>query len=122
MPKNFKQLQAQMTPESRARSEEQAEVFLREMALDELRVARQMTQQHLAQILRTSQATVSKMERRADMYVSTLANMVRGMGGALEIRAVFPEGNVIISQFEDLTFKKEESQADKEKALNVEGK
>jgi transcriptional regulator with XRE-family HTH domain len=82
------------------------------MALDELRVARQMTQEHLARILRTSQAAISKIERRADMYVSTLQNMVRAMGGALEIRAVFPEGNVVINQFEDLNEQQAKSKAE----------
>jgi transcriptional regulator with XRE-family HTH domain len=110
--RNFKELQAKMSPASRARSEHRAQVLLDEMALDELRVARQMTQEHLARILRTSQAAISKIERRADMYVSTLQNMVRAMGGALEIRAVFPEGNVVINQFEDLNEQQAKSKAE----------
>src|SRR5664279_1050165 len=101
-----------MSPASRARSEHRAQVLLDERALDELRVARQMTQEHLARILRTSQAAISKIERRADMYVSTLQNMVRAMGGALEIRAVFPEGNVVINQFEDLNEQQAKSKAE----------
>lgn len=112
MGRNFKELQAKMSPASRARSEHRAQVLLDEMALDELRVARQMTQEHLARILRTSQAAISKIERRADMYVSTLQNMVRAMGGALEIRAVFPEGNVVINQFEDLNEQQAKSKAE----------
>ena len=112
MGRNFKELQAKMSPASRARSEQRAQVFLDEMALDELRVAREMTQEHLARILRTSQAAISKIERRADMYVSTLQTMVRGLGGALEIRAVFPEGSVVINQFEDLTKKAPDAQVE----------
>ena len=69
------------------------------MALDELRVAREMTQQHLARILRVNQAAVSKLEHRADMYVSTLQDFVRAMGGTLRIEAIFPEGRVEITQF-----------------------
>jgi hypothetical protein len=42
------------------------------------------------------------MERRADMYVSTLHDFIRAMGGQLEIRAVFPDGEVRINQFEEL--------------------
>jgi hypothetical protein len=42
------------------------------------------------------------LERRADMYVSTLRNVVRAMGGDLEIIAHFPEGDVRINQFQDL--------------------
>jgi len=48
------------------------------------------------------QAAVSKMERRADMYISTLQSMIRAMGGQLKIEAVFPEGKVEINQFRKL--------------------
>ena len=109
MRKNFKELQARMSHASRERSEQAAKKLLDEMALDELRVARSMTQEHLAKILRISQATISKMERRADMYVSTLQNIVQAMGGTLEIRATFPEGNVVINQFQDLKPKEDEN-------------
>jgi len=36
------------------------------------------------------------------MYISTLRSYVRAIGGDLQIRAVFPEGDVLIDQFEDL--------------------
>ena len=72
------------------------------LALDELRQARDMTQVHLARILRVNQAAVSKLERRADMYVSTLHDFVKAMGGELKITAKFPEGTVEITQFEDV--------------------
>jgi len=102
MAKNFKLLEAKMSPEARARSEAKAEVMIKEMPLDELRVARELTQEHLAKILRVNQSAISKMERRADMYVSTLHDMIRAMGGTLEIRAIFPEGDVRINQFSKL--------------------
>jgi transcriptional regulator with XRE-family HTH domain len=78
-----------------------AEKYRSGMALDELRQAREMTQVHLAKILGVNQAAVSKLERRADMYVSTLQDFVKAMGGELRIIAKFPEGTVEISQFED---------------------
>lgn len=102
MAKNFKLLQEKMSPEARARSEAKANQMIKEMALDELRVARQLTQEHLAKLLNVKQAAISKMERRTDMYVSTLQDMVKAMGGTLEIRAVFPEGQVRINQFREL--------------------
>lgn len=68
-----------------------------EMALDELRAARQLTQEHLGTLLGINQSAVSKMERRVDMYVSTLGDFIRAMGGELEIRAVFPEGAVRVT-------------------------
>ena len=61
-----------------------------------------MTQEHLAKILNVNQPAISKMERRADMYVSTLQDFVKAMGGQLEIRAVFPDGTVRITQFSEL--------------------
>ena len=42
------------------------------------------------------------MERRTDMYLSTLQGIIKAMGGQLEIRAVFPDGVVRINQFQDL--------------------
>jgi DNA-binding Xre family transcriptional regulator len=102
MAKNVKDLQAKMSPESRARSEAKAERLIEEMALDELRAARALTQEHLSTILGIRQSAVSKLERRADMYVSTLRHVIEAMGGRLEIRAVFPEGDVRITQFQTL--------------------
>src|SRR3954466_15597130 len=69
------------------------------MPLDALRDAKQLTQVQMAQLLKISQGAVSKVERRTDMFVSTLRNYVRAIGGDLEIRAVFPDGDVLIDQF-----------------------
>jgi DNA-binding transcriptional regulator YiaG len=102
--KNFNTLRAKMPPEARARAraQEKARKDMAEMALDEVREARAMTQEHLAKLLGIKQAAVSKMERRADMYVSTLHAMIKAMGGTLQILAVFPEGKVEIDQFRNL--------------------
>ena len=75
---------------------------LASMPLDALRDARQLTQVQMAQLLKISQGAVSKVERRTDMFVSTLRNYVRAIGGDLQIRAVFPEGDVLIDQFSEL--------------------
>ncbi|MEK7838233.1 MAG: XRE family transcriptional regulator, partial [candidate division NC10 bacterium] len=61
-----------------------------------------LTQEHLAKVLHVNQSAISKLERRTDMYVSTLQDFVRAMGGRLEIRAVFPDGAVRINQFAEL--------------------
>jgi hypothetical protein len=47
------------------------------------------------------------MEKKVDMYISTLRRFVEAMGGKLEINAHFPEGNVRINQFEDLEDKQQ---------------
>ncbi len=102
MPKNFNSLRAKMSPAAQERSHRLATKYRSGMALDELRQARAMTQVHLAKILRVNQAAVSKLERRADMYVSTLQDFIKAMGGELTITARFPEGTVEITQFEDV--------------------
>lgn len=102
MPKNFNSLRAKMSPAARERSHRLAAAYRSGMALDELRQARAMTQVHLAKILGVNQAAVSKLERRADMYVTTLQDFVKAMGGELKIIAKFPEGTVEISQFEEV--------------------
>ena len=102
MARKFQELVDKMSPESRARSKAMAEQLMREMPLEELRAARELTQTSLAKILDVGQSEVSKIEKRTDMYVSTLASYVKAMGGELEICAVFPDGKVKISQFEDL--------------------
>jgi len=99
VPKNFSALRSKMPPESQARSEKKAARYRAEMALDELREARRLTQDALAEILNVKQSAISKLERRADMYVSTLRSVVKGMGGELRIEAVFPDGRVTIKRF-----------------------
>jgi DNA-binding XRE family transcriptional regulator len=99
--KNFKELQEGMSPERRARVEARVHEALKTLALDELREARKLTQAQLATLLEVDQGSVSKMERRTDMYISTLRSYIEAMGGALHIRAVFPDGEVQIHQFGD---------------------
>jgi len=101
--RNFEELRGKMSPERRAKNEAETERMIREMPLDELRAARELTQEHLARIFKVSQGSISRLERRTDMYVSTLGKFIEAMGGKLEIRAVFPTGSVRITQFEDKT-------------------
>lgn len=89
-----------MSAASRARSDRKARKLMAEMPLNDIRAARQLTQEHLAKLLRIKQASVSKLERRADMYISTLRGFVKAMGGELQIVARFPEGEVRVSQFD----------------------
>jgi ribosome-binding protein aMBF1 (putative translation factor) len=99
MARKFNELVEKMPSDARGRAETQAGKLIAEYALEELRHARSMTQAHLAEILGKDQSVISRMERRTDMYVSTLAEFVRAMGGELEIRAIFPEGSVRIKKF-----------------------
>lgn len=102
MNRNLKGLHAFSTGETDGREEARVERILAAMPLEALRDAKQLTQVQMAQLLKISQGAVSKVERRTDMFVSTLRNYVRAIGGDLQIRAVFPEGDVLIDQFSDL--------------------
>lgn len=73
-----------------------------DLSLPKLRELRQLSQVELASRLSVTQGALSRMERRSDMLIGTLRNAVTAMGGELEIRAVFPEGNVVRIQFEDV--------------------
>jgi len=99
MAKNFKELQEKMPREVRLRSEASASKMISEMGLAELRAAMDMTQESLANALHVKQASISKMERRSDMYISTLSKIIEAMGGELQIVAKMPNGNVKIRQF-----------------------
>jgi len=76
--------------------------MLADVALDELRRARELSQEELARTLGVNQASISKLERRTDMYLSTLRKYVEALGGELEIRAHFRECSVRITQFADM--------------------
>lgn len=107
MANQWNTLRAKMTPERREANRRAAQRMIAAMPLEELREARNITQTHLASLLQITQASVSKMEKRTDMYVSTLRSFVQAMGGELEIRAIFPEGTVRIEQFATLAAKDE---------------
>ena len=67
------------------------------LALAEIRAQRGLTQVDVARVMQTSQASVSKLERREDLYLSTLRGFVEALGGQLELAAVFPEGRIAIA-------------------------
>lgn len=102
MAKKFSELRNKMSPEARARAGARAREMMAEMPLNELRAARRMSQEQLAVVLHTKQGSVSKLEHRTDMYISTLRSYVEAMGGQLDIVARFPDGSVKIRKFEDL--------------------
>jgi transcriptional regulator with XRE-family HTH domain len=102
MANKFSKLRGKMPSEAQAKASQLAQRYDREMALDQLREAMSMTQQHLAQVLKTSQANISKLERRTDMYLSTLQSVIRALGGELRVTAVFSDRSVVINQFQDV--------------------
>ena len=102
MAKNFQELRAKMSTEARAASDVEHRRLIEEMSLLQLRKARELTQTKIAAELHMGQGDVSKLERRTDMYVSTLAGYLQAVGAELEIRAVFPDGRAVkITQFSE---------------------
>jgi DNA-binding XRE family transcriptional regulator len=58
--------------------------------LKDLRCAAQQTQAQMAAALGVGQDTISRLEKRSDMLLSTLRHYVEGMGGQLNLVAQFP--------------------------------
>lgn len=102
MARKFNELRKGMSADAQREAKSRAEAMLREMPLQELRRARQLSQEQLAQVLEIKQASVSKLERRTDMYIQILRSYIEALGGKLEITAHFPEGDILINQFEDI--------------------
>ena len=102
MAKKFSDLRAQMMPQARQRADAVAKTLLAEMPLNELRQARGLSQKMLAEMLHVQQPFIAKIEKRTDMYRSTLRSHIEAMGGESDIVARFPDGSVKISNFADL--------------------
>ena len=98
---SFGELTREFTPERRQRIAEMKSELLAEMSLHELRRARALTQGDMAKMLKVNQPAVSKMEQRADVYVSSLRSYIEADGGKLKIVAKFPEGEVAITNFSE---------------------
>lgn len=102
MAKKFSALRAGMSQSSREKADSKARSMLAEMPLNELRQARGLSQKMLAEVLHVQQPSIAKIEKRTDMYLSTLRSHIEAMGGELEVIARFPDGTVKISNFSDL--------------------
>jgi len=99
MARPFKELREKMTLERQEDNERKAGELLAAMPLQELRKALSLTQAQLAEELGISQAAVSKMENRPDMYIRTLARFIEAMGGTLKVTANFPQGSVCLTDW-----------------------
>ena len=102
MSKPFGTLRKKMSSTAQKAAAAKTRRMLKDMPLQELRQAHQMSQERMAEILHTKQANVSRIERRTDMYISTLRSYIEAMGGQLDIVARFPHGEVHINQFKDI--------------------
>lgn len=102
MAKSFETLRDSMAADRKAKVKARTSELLATLPLQEIRQARQLSQVELAERLRVNQAAVSKIERRTDMYISTLRRHIEAMGGSLVIQAEFPDGRFQIETFDGL--------------------
>ena len=104
MGKTYEELMAELSPERRVSVEARtAELIAEEKSLRDLRQARQLTQQHMAKKLGVRQHSISRLEQRSDMLLSTLRDYVGKMGGELVLTARFPDRDPVrIKGFSDI--------------------
>ncbi len=73
-----------------------AALIAEEMTLRELRHARKLTQVRVAKKLGITQDSVSRLEKRSDLLLSTLRKTVEAMGGSLSLVAEFPDRQPVV--------------------------
>jgi DNA-binding XRE family transcriptional regulator len=92
MPVNVNEIIRKLSPAERKKVEARAaELIAEEMSLRDLRKARKLTQARVAKALGITQDSVSRLEKRSDLLLSTLRKTVKAMGGEVRIIAVFPD-------------------------------
>jgi DNA-binding XRE family transcriptional regulator len=94
---NLERVRKELSPARRKRVKARAaHLIAEEMTLQELRRARKITQVRMAQKLGIGQDGVSKLEKRADLMISTLRKTVEAMGGNLSLVAEFPDREPVV--------------------------
>jgi transcriptional regulator with XRE-family HTH domain len=92
MPVNVNEIIRKLSPAERKKVEDRAaEIIAEEMSLRDLRKARKLTQARIAKKLGITQDSVSRIEKRSDLLLSTLRKTVKAMGGDVRIVAEFPD-------------------------------
>ena len=89
-------IKARTKLETRRRIEAEAQTLSDDLHLSQLRKARGLTQETMAELLGVSQAEVSKMERRTELYVGTLRKFIEAMNGELVIGSLQRKGTTIM--------------------------
>ena len=98
--KNINQIIRELPAERRAKiSARSQELIGEEMALQHVRKALDLTQEQMAKLLGIGQDSVSRIENRSDMLISTLRTYIEAMGGSLKVVAEFPDGRVTLAGF-----------------------
>jgi transcriptional regulator with XRE-family HTH domain len=100
---NVNEVIRKLNPAERKKVEERAaEIVAEEMSLRDLRKARKLTQARVAKTLGITQDSVSRLEKRSDLLISTLRKTVKAMGGDVRIVAEFPDrAPVVLSELSE---------------------
>ncbi|MBX7255400.1 MAG: helix-turn-helix domain-containing protein [Candidatus Hydrogenedentes bacterium] len=97
MPTNIDDIIRSLSPSQRKKVEARAaQLIAEEMTLRDLRRARKLTQVKMSRMLGITQDSVSRLERRSDLMISTLRKTIKAMGGRLTIIAEFPDRKPVI--------------------------
>jgi transcriptional regulator with XRE-family HTH domain len=89
------------------------------MTLWDLRKARELTQERMAELLKIRQDSISKLEKPSDLLLSTLRSYVKAMGGKLQLTARFPDRPpVVLSGLAELEDEESQSKIGKEFCLH----
>ena len=92
MPVNVNEIMRKLSPAERKKVKDRAaEIIAEEMSLRQLRKARKLTQARVAKTLGITQDSVSRLEKRSDLLLSTLRKTVKALGGNVRIVAEFPD-------------------------------
>ena len=92
-----------LTPERRAQVEARTKELIEdELTLRDLRQAQHLTQERMAALMGVEQENVSRLERRADLLLSTLSSYVAAMGGKLRLVAEFPNRRPVAIALADI--------------------
>jgi DNA-binding XRE family transcriptional regulator len=92
MARNVEDIIGGLSPKRRRKVEARtSELIAEELTLRELRKARKLTQVKMAKALGITQDSVSRLEKRSDLLLSTLRKTVEAMGGRLSLVAEFPD-------------------------------
>jgi DNA-binding Xre family transcriptional regulator len=105
MGKTLQEKLSSLPQERQDRIRQQAEQWItEELSLRDLRVARQLTQEKLAERLQMRQESVSRLEKRSDLHLSTLREVIQAMGGELRLVVEFPDRPpIVLSGFQEST-------------------
>ena len=91
--KTLDQMIGNLSPERREKiAERTKQLISEEHALRRMREARGLTQVRIAELMRIRQDSVSRLESRSDLLLSTLKSYVEAMGGSLRLTVEFPDG------------------------------